>query len=149
MAESIAPFRMEFPKIRYIQKKETKESKNKVIKSHIKMENTKRIWILNAKLWSLNCLIAEERITAAKIHLIINATKVVQLTHFKNALTSKFKSKYRLLRNKGFACISTENQKLLVPSRLIWFDQARTPEGEMAIHNTAAGGDLEAFTALL
>ena len=25
-------------------------------------------------------------------------------------------------------CISTENEKLLIPSRLIWFDQARPPE---------------------
>ena len=113
------------------------------------MENTQRIWILNATLLSLNCFIAEERITAAKIHLILNAPKVVQLIHFKNALTSKFKSKDRLLRNKCFTCISTENQKLLVPSRLIWFDQERPPEGEMAIYNTAAGVDLEAFTALL
>ena len=59
------------------------------------------------------------------------------------------KSKERLLRNKGFVCISTENQKLLVPSRIIWFDQAWTPEAEMAIYITAAGVDLEAFTALL
>ncbi|EGV98651.1 hypothetical protein I79_008408 [Cricetulus griseus] len=74
------------------------------------MENTQRIWILYAILLSLNCLIAEQRLTAAKIHLIINAAKLIQLTPFKNALTSKFKD--RLLRNKGFACIFTENKKL-------------------------------------
>ena len=80
---------------------------------------------------SLNCLIAEEGITAANIQLIINATNVVQRIHFKNALTSKFKSKDRLLRNKGFARVSTENQKLLVPSRLIWLEEARPPEAQI------------------
>ena len=80
---------------------------------------------------SLNCLITEKRITAAKIHLIIHAAKLIQLIHFKNALASKFKSKDRLLKNKVCTYIFTENQKLLVPSRLIWFDQARPPEAEM------------------
>ena len=92
------------------------------------MKNTQRIWILYAILLSLNCLIAEERLTAAKIHLIINAAKLIQLIHFKNALPSKFKSKDRLLGKKVFSCVSTENEKLFVPSRLIRFDQARPPE---------------------
>ncbi|EGV95152.1 hypothetical protein I79_022183 [Cricetulus griseus] len=95
------------------------------------MKNTQRIWILYAILLSLNCLIAEERLTAAKIHLIINAAKLIQRIHFKNALTSKFKSKDRLLGKRISACVSTENQKLRIPSRLIWFDQARPPEAEM------------------
>ena len=95
------------------------------------MENTQRIWILYAILLSLNCLIAEERITATKIHLIINAAKLIQLIQFKNALTSRFESKDGLLRNKGFTCVSRENQNLLIPSRPIWFDQARPPEPEM------------------
>ncbi|MGU7598402.1 hypothetical protein, partial [Enterococcus faecalis] len=48
--------------------KETKGSKrNRIIKNHVKMENIQRVWILYAILLSLNCLIAEERVTAAKI----------------------------------------------------------------------------------
>ena len=58
IGESIAPLRTEFPTIRCIQKKRNKKSKNKVIKSHIKRENTQRIWILNATFLTLNCLIA-------------------------------------------------------------------------------------------
>ncbi|MGE9805135.1 hypothetical protein ACQP3L_31630, partial [Escherichia coli] len=61
------------------------------------MKNTQRIWIINAILLSLNWLVAEERITAAKIHLIINAAELIQPTYFNNALTSKFKSNGRLL----------------------------------------------------
>ena len=57
------------------------------------MENTQKIWILYAIFLSLNCLIAEEKLTTAKIHLIISAAKLIQLIYFKNALTSKFKSK--------------------------------------------------------
>ena len=37
------------------------------------MENTQRIWILYAIMFSLNCLNAEEGVTAAKRYLNINA----------------------------------------------------------------------------
>ena len=46
---------------------------------------------------SLNCLTAEEGATAAKRHLIIDGVGLIQPIYFKNALTSKFKSKDMLL----------------------------------------------------
>ena len=57
------------------------------------MENTQRIWVLYVIVLSLNGLMAEEGATAAKRHLIINAAGLIQHIYFKNALTSKFKSK--------------------------------------------------------
>ena len=67
----------------------------------------------------LNCLIDKQGVTTAKRHLIINAAELTQLIYFKNALTSKFKSKDRLLGKKVFAYVSPENEKLWIPSRLI------------------------------
>lgn len=44
--------------------------------SHIKMENTQRVWILYVIVLSLNFLISEGG-TTAKRHLIINAAKLI------------------------------------------------------------------------
>ena len=61
------------------------------------MENPQRVWILYIIVLSLNCLMAEEGVIAAKRHLIINAAGLIQDRYFENALTSKFKSKGMLL----------------------------------------------------
>ena len=94
------------------------------------MENTQRIWTLYVIMFFLNCLNAEEGATAAKRHLLINAAELIQDRSFENTLTSKMKSKYMLLWKRGFAFVSTENERLWINSELrkIRFDQGRPPE---------------------
>lgn len=48
--------------------------------------------------------------------------------YFENALTSKFKYKDMLLWKGDILFVSTEDEKLWLPSRLIWFDEARPTE---------------------
>ena len=94
------------------------------------MEHTQRILILYAIMFSLNCLNAEDRATAAKRHLFINAAELTQDRHFENTLASKLKSKGMLLWRRNFAFVSTENERLWIHSELrkISFDQRRPPE---------------------
>ena len=61
------------------------------------MENTQRLLILYIIMLSLNCLKAEEGVTAAKRYLFINAAKLIQDRYFKNILTSKFGCKDMIL----------------------------------------------------
>ena len=61
------------------------------------MENTQRILILYFVMLSLNCLNAEERATAAKRYLFINAAELIQGRYFENTLTLKFGSKIMML----------------------------------------------------
>ena len=70
------------------------------------MKNAQRVWILCVIVLSLNCLITEEG------HLIINAAGLIQYLYFKNALILKFKSKDILLWRRGFAFVSTGNERL-------------------------------------
>ena len=81
-------------------------------------------------LCSLNFLNAEEGATAAKRYLFINAAELIQDSYFENTLTSKLKSKDMLLWRRGFAFVSTENEKLWIYSeqRKIRFDQGRSSE---------------------
>ena len=104
--------------------------KIKEIEFKIKMENTQRILILYAIMLSLNCLNAEEGATAAKRRLFINAAELTQDRYFENTLASKLKSKDMLLWKRGFAFVSTGNEKLWIHSELrkIIFDQGRPPE---------------------
>ena len=94
------------------------------------MENTQRILILYAILFSLNCLNAEEGATTAKRYLFINAAELIQDRYFENTLNSKLKSKCMLLWRRDFAFVSTENERLWIYSRLrkIRFYQGRPPE---------------------
>ena len=87
------------------------------------MESTEKFWIIYAILLSLNYLIAEKITTDKR-----KAAGLIQFIHFKNALTLKFKPKYKLLGKKISIFVSTENAKLWILSRLMWFDQARPPE---------------------
>ena len=57
-------------------------------------------------------LLPEEGVKAAKRHVITNAAGLIQHTYFENALTSKFKSKDMLLWRRGFAFVSTGNERL-------------------------------------
>ena len=75
------------------------------------MENTQRILILYVIMLSLNCLNAEERATAAKRLLFINAAELTQDRYFENTLASKLKSKCMLLWRRDFAFVSTENKQ--------------------------------------
>ena len=88
------------------------------------MESTEKCWILYAILLSLNYLIAEKKTTTDKR----NAAGLIQFIYFKNALTPKFEPKDKLLGKRISIFVSTENGKLWISSRLIWFDQARPPE---------------------
>ena len=94
------------------------------------MENTQRILILYAIMFSLNCLNAEEGATAAKRYLLINAAESIQDRYFENTLVSELKSKGMLLWRRDFAFVSTENERLWIYSELrkIIFDQGRPPE---------------------
>ena len=94
------------------------------------MENTQRLCILNVIVLSLNCLMAKERIGAAKRCLIINAAALIQPIYFENDLTSKFESKDMFLWRKAFAFVSTGNERLWIHLRLrkIRFDHERSPE---------------------
>ena len=87
------------------------------------MESTERIWILYDIILSLYELTAEQIITFKR-----NAAGLIKFIYFKNALTSKFKSKDKLLGKRISIFISIENEKLWIPSRLTWFDQVRSPE---------------------
>ena len=77
-----------------------------------------------AVLLALNCLTAEKITTTDQR----NAAALIQIIYFKNSLTPKFKSKDKLLGKRISNFVSTENEKLWIPSRLMWFDQARPPE---------------------
>ena len=72
---------------------------------------------------------AEEGTTAAKRYLLINAAKFIQDRYFKNTLASKLKSKSMLLWRRGFAFVSTGNERLWIHSELrkIRFGQRRPP----------------------
>ena len=78
----------------------------------------------------MNCLNAEEGVTAAKRYLLINAAELIQDRYFENSLASKLKSKDMLFWRRDFAFVSTENERLWVYSELrkIIFDQGRPPE---------------------
>ena len=67
---------------------------------------------------SLNCLNAEEGATAAKRYLLINAAELIQDRYFENTLASKLKSKGMLLWRRGFAFVSTGNERLWIYSEL-------------------------------
>ena len=72
----------------------------------------------------------EEGANVVKRYLIINAAGLIQHIYFENALTSKFKSRDLLLWRRGFAFVSTGNERLWIHSglRKIRFDQGRSPE---------------------
>ena len=46
---------------------------------------------------------------------------------FKVILTSKFESKKTLLWKRDSVVVSTEDENLWIPSRLMWFDGKRAP----------------------
>ena len=57
-----------------------------------------------------------------KKHLILGAAK---LNQHKGILTSKFGSKDMLHWKTGSAFVSTEDENMWIPSRLVWFDGTR------------------------
>ena len=70
--------------------------------------------------FSLNFLIVKE--LHNKRHFIVWTAK---LSHHKGILTSEFGSKDLLFWKRGSAFVSTEDRKLWIPYRLIWFDGPR------------------------
>ena len=58
----------------------------------------------------------------------MGATKLIQPMYFKNIMALKFGTKDMLLCKRGSAFVFTEDGKLQIPSRLIWFDQGRPPK---------------------
>ena len=69
-------------------------------------------------MFSLNFLIAER-------DLILGAAK---LNQHKGILTSKFESRDMLLCKRVSDFVSTEDENLWIPSRLMWFDGTEPPE---------------------
>ena len=76
----------------------------------------------------LNFLTVKELST--KRHFIVWAAKLNQHICFKGILSSKFESKDMLLWKKGFSFVSTDDENLWNPSRLMWFYGLR-PEQEL------------------
>lgn len=88
--------------------------------------------------FSLNILTVN-KITAER-HLVVGDAK---LNQHKGTLTSKFGSMDMLLLwKRGSASVFTEDEKLWIPFRLIWFDRVRHPEsygpGDLTLR-TASG----------
>ena len=73
--------------------------------SYIKIEYTQRVWIMYIIVFSLNFLTVKE---LSNQHI-----------HFKGILSSKFVSKDMLVCS---SFVSTEDENVLIDSRLIWFD---------------------------
>ena len=62
---------------------------------------------------TLNFLIADGQMTAAKRHKIPRGTaELNQPRYFRDALTLKWKSEKVLLWGRGYAFVSTENERL-------------------------------------
>ena len=73
------------------------------------------LFVLLCFIWTFltaNELTAEE-------HLILGAAKLNQYMYFKGILTSKFASKDMLLWKRGSAFVSTKDENLWIPSRLM------------------------------
>ena len=86
------------------------------------MENAQRILILYAIMLSLNCLNAEEGVTAAKRYLFINAAELIQDRYIENTLTSEFGSKNMMLWKGGPSFVFTEDETLWTASIPIWYE---------------------------
>ena len=95
------------------------------------MENTARNRSHNALL-TLNFLNANEKgIAAAERHWIIEkSSELNQLVHFKDVLTSQWKPGDMLLWERVFTFVSTGEEKLWIPSKLIktWFEKEKPLE---------------------
>lgn len=92
--------------------------------------NTQRVWTLYGVVLTLNCLNADEQMTAAERHGIVKGTaELNQPRYFRDVLTLKWKSKNVLHWGRGYAFVSTGNERLWIPSRLIdtRFDWGRPP----------------------
>ena len=87
------------------------------------MESTEKLWILYAVLLSLNCLTAEEITTDKKKCCWNNSIYI-----FKKCFDTKIYIQGQVTGKRISIFVSTENEKLWIPSRLIWFDEARPPE---------------------
>ena len=88
------------------------------------MEYTQRIWIMYIIVFSLKFSTVKEIRT--KRHFIVWAANLNQ--HICGILNSKFGSKNMLLWKRGSTFVSTGDENLWFPSRLMWFDQTRLPE---------------------
>ena len=79
------------------------------------MEYTQRVWIMYTIMFSLN-------------FLIVWATNLNQHMCFQGILTSKFVSKDKLLWKRGSSFVSTDDENLYNPSKLMWFDGPKPSE---------------------
>ena len=72
----------------------------------------------------------------AKKYWIMETARLNQPIHFKNTLTSKWKSKCVLLWESGYYFINTGNERRCIHSRLkmVRFGQRRTPENSDCRH---------------
>ena len=82
------------------------------------MENAQRVWIMYIIVFSFNFLDCRETFYS----------EAVKVNQHKGILTSKFGSKDMLLWKRGSAFVSTGNESLWIPSRLVWFDGTRFPK---------------------
>ena len=71
--------------------------------------------------FSMNFLTAER-------HLIPRTAKLNRQIYLKVILISNYGSKDMLLWKRGYTFVSTEDENLRIPSRLLWFYGPRSPE---------------------
>ena len=81
--------------------------------------------------FSLNFLTVKKLSTER--HFIVWVAKLNQHVCYKGILTSKFESKDMLLWKRSSTFVSTEDENLWIPPRLMWFEQIRPP-GTMIQH---------------
>ena len=91
------------------------------------MKYKQRVWIMYNTVFSLSYLTVKELSTEE--HFIIWTAKLNQHIYFKGILISKFKSKDLLLWKRDSSFVSTEDENLCFPSRLMWFDGPRPLKG--------------------
>ena len=97
------------------------------------MENALRNRLDNALL-TLNYFNANEKgTTTAERHWIIEqSSELNQPFYFKDVLTTQWKPGDMIHWERGFALVSTEEEKLWIPSKLIkvWFEEEKPLEKE-------------------
>ena len=94
--------------------------------SHVKTEYRQGVWIMYIIVFSLNFLTVNELSTER--HFIVWAAKLNQHIYNKGILTSKFGPKDLLLWKRVSSFVSTEDENLWIPSRLMCFNGPTLPE---------------------
>ena len=84
------------------------------------MKNTQGVWTLYGVMLNLKYLNVDKQHTAAERRRIVKQTdKLDQPRYCRNVTTLKWKTKYALHWERDCASVSTGNERLWIPSRLV------------------------------